>query len=213
MHKRILVLFVFNTSASHGVAASITLPRSNHGQSTGAEKAGSNHGQLDSLTVLDEFQAIMVDKVALPAPAADTRAHILQGARNLSVHQVPLEPFSPMHVQVHIRSVGLSSSDLIYYETHSHNGRPLKAPLIIGKEATGEITALGAMAAKTWPHLQIGSRIAIEPSIPCRICHECASGKYNVCVNMRSAANAAREPYVHGFLRQFVNWPGEMVHP
>lgn len=148
-----------------------------------------------------------------PALVVDTKAHILQGARNLTVHQVPLEPFSPMHVQVRIRSVGLSSSDLIYFETHTHNGRPLKAPMIIGKEATGEITALGVMAARTWPHLQVGSRIAIEPSIPCRICHECASGKYNVCVNMRSAANAAREPYVHGFLREYVNWPGEMVHP
>lgn len=146
-------------------------------------------------------------------PVESTQAHVLEAPRKLGLRQIRLESFSPMDVQIRIHSVAISTTDIMYFETNLHNGRPLHGPIILGREATGEIIAVGAMAARTWPHLQIGSRIAIEPGIPCRICHDCASGKYNICVNMRAAANASREPYVHGFLRQYLNWPGEMVHP
>lgn len=157
----------------------------------------------------------MTDKTIPPGgqgPRDRTDAHILEGARKLGIRKVPLEPFTPAHVQINIRSVGLSSSDLNYYETGAHYGRPFNAPLIVGKEATGEITAIGVSVRLNWPHLKVGSRVVIEPGLPCRMCDKCTSGTYNVCVNMRSAAYAGREPFVHGFLRQYVNWPGEMVH-
>lgn len=152
------------------------------------------------------------DGTAVPPTVARTKAQVLERPRGLRLQDVPLEAFSALHVQVRLHSIGLSSSDLIYYSTFAHEGASLKAPIIIGKEAVGEIIAVGSLVAKTWPHLRLGSKVAIEPSIPCRICHECTTGKYNVCVNMRSAAHAAREPYVHGFLRKEVNWPGEMTH-
>lgn len=139
-------------------------------------------------------------------------AHILQGPCNLTIQNIPLEVFTPAHVQIRIHSVGLSSSDLNYYETGSHYGRTLTSPLILGKEATGEITVVGSNVSLNWPDVRVGSRVVIEPGLPCRMCQRCISGKYNVCVNIRTAAYAGREPFVHGFLRQHVNWPGEMVH-
>lgn len=141
-----------------------------------------------------------------------TYAHILEGPRKLTLQNVPLEVFTPNYVQVCIQSIALSSSDLHYYETAAHYGKALTAPIILGRQAAGQITALGSNVGTSWPRLKAGSRVVIEPSLPCRLCQKCISGKYNVCVNMRSAACAGREPYVHGFLRQHVNWPGEMVH-
>jgi L-iditol 2-dehydrogenase len=154
-----------------------------------------------------------VRSAAHPNGLVRTKAQVLDGARTLRMHDLPLDPVSPLHVQVRIHSVGLSDSDLMHFTTLSNDGISLRAPLIVGQEATGEITVVGAMVAQTYPHLQVGLKVAIEPSIPCRTCQKCIAGKYNICLNMLVAASGAREPYVHGFLREYANWPGEMVHP
>lgn len=161
----------------------------------------------------------MPDKpMALPVLGAQgdhlhTTAYFLDGVRKLVLlREVPLEVFTPAHVQISIQSLGLSGGDLMYYETSAYYGRPLRTPIMIGKEAAGKLTALGGNVRLNWPDLAVGSRVVIEPSIPCRLCQKCVLGKYNVCVNMRTAAFAGREPYVHGFLREYVNWPSELVH-
>ncbi|CAD6570106.1 MAG: hypothetical protein CYPHOPRED_003741 [Cyphobasidiales sp. Tagirdzhanova-0007] len=147
--------------------------------------------------------------------AVRTRAVVLQAARSLAFQELPLESFSGgLHVQIRIRSVGLSSGDLSYYTTFAHVGHKLRSPIVLGKEAAGQIVAVGAYVSKTFPHLSIGTRVVIEPGIPCRICHDCQMGRYNVCPNKRTAGSAeGRTTQIHGCLRKLVNWPAEMVHP
>ena len=138
--------------------------------------------------------------------AVQSKALVLRGSRQLQAEEIPLEHFGPLHVQVRVRSIGLSSPDLANYQRAPQSG------LVLGKEASGQIVAVGTHIAKTWPHLQIGHRVVLEPSIPCRVCNECSIGRYNVCPNVRTAGTAITKPYVHGFMRKLVNWPGEMIH-
>lgn len=150
------------------------------------------------------------------APAVRTRAAVLYSPKNLRNEEIPLEAFSGgLHVQVQLRSVGLSARDLHYY-THGStaNGEyRIQTPLVLGKEGAGQIMGIGAFVNKTWPHLQVGTRVVLEPGIPCRVCTECSNGRYNVCANLRTAGSAKSMPHISGFLRERVNWPGEMVHP
>ena len=150
------------------------------------------------------------------AAAVKTRAVVLHGPRSLVFEELPLESFTGgLHVQVRIRSIGLSGGDLSYYTTFAHQGHKLQSPIVLSKEAVGQIVAIGAYVPKTFPHLKIGTRVVIEPGIPCRICQECQRGRYNVCENKRTAGSAEGKSahHIHGCMRKLVNWPGEMVHP
>lgn len=46
---------------------------------------------------------------------------------------------------------------------------------------------------------KVGSRVAIEPGVPCRMCLYCKSGRYNLCKDMVFCAT----PPVHGSLRRY----------
>lgn len=138
--------------------------------------------------------------------ASQTRAVVLRSTGTLQVEEVPLEHFGPLHVQVQIKSIGLNSADLSHYLEAPEHG------LVLGREASGTIVAIGTHVDKTWRHLSVGARVVLEPSIPCRVCNECSMGRYNVCSNVRTAGSAVEKPYMHGFMRTYVNWPGEMVH-
>lgn len=156
------------------------------------------------------------------APAIRTRATVLHGRERLQSEEIPLEAFSGgLHVQVSIRAVGLSSSDIHQYahspqassSSSQSNGvanTSKSGGVVLGKEGAGMIVAVGARVNKTFAHLRIGKRVVLEPAVPCRICRECSSGRYNICQKLTKAG--AGEGATPGFLRELVNWPAEMVH-
>ena len=37
-------------------------------------------------------------------------------------------------------------------------------------------------------HLKPGDRVAIEPGVPCRLCKDCKTGRYNLCPDMKFCA-------------------------
>ena len=48
-----------------------------------------------------------------------------------------------------------------------------------------------------------GDKVAIEPGVPCRMCHICHTGRYNLCRDMKFCAT----PPVDGNLCQYYNHP------
>ena len=48
-----------------------------------------------------------------------------------------------------------------------------------------------------------GDKVAIEPGVPCRMCHICHAGRYNLCTDMKFCAT----PPVDGNLCQYYNHP------
>lgn len=91
--------------------------------------------------------------------------------------------------------VGICGSD-VHYLVHGRIGDfIMKAPMIIGHEASGVVHKLG----KNVKSLAVGDRVAIEPGVPCRICEFCKGGKYNLCPEMAFCAT----PPFDGNLRRF----------
>lgn len=56
--------------------------------------------------------------------------------------------------------------------------------MVLGHESAGIISKVGPAVSS----LKVGDRVALEPGTPCRFCHYCRAGKYNLCSKMKFAA-------------------------
>ncbi len=105
----------------------------------------------------------------------------------------------PHDVRIAIHTVGICGSDVHYY-THGKIGPfVVKEPMILGHEAAGKITAVGAEVT----HLKVGDRVCMEPGIPDLNSKAVRLGMYNVDPAVRFWAT----PPVNGCLTP------EVVHP
>ncbi|SCG11805.1 L-iditol 2-dehydrogenase [Streptomyces sp. MnatMP-M27] len=101
-----------------------------------------------------------------------------------------------------IGAVGLCGSDLHYY-AHGENGpNVLRSPTALGHEAAGTVLGDGGP-------LPAGTRVAIEPAIPCGRCHACRAGRYNQCPH----GHCFGSPPTDGALTGHLTVPAEFAHP
>jgi len=130
----------------------------------------------------------------------ELRALVLEKKGELSLREMPVdEPLGPRDVRVAIHTVGICGSDVHYY-THGAIGPfVVKAPMILGHEASGIVTETGEGVAT----LQVGDRVCMEPGIPDPDSRATRLGLYNLDPAVRFWAT----PPVHGILRSSV------VHP
>ena len=100
----------------------------------------------------------------------------------------------------------------MHYYSHGANGTfKIQAPMVLGHESCGIITALPA----TLPagcNLQVGDRVALEVGINCKNCTFCKRGRYNLCSNMRFASSAKTFPHLDGTLCEVMNHPLDLCH-
>jgi L-iditol 2-dehydrogenase len=96
-------------------------------------------------------------------------------------------------------------SDVHYYEHGRIGTYVVDKPLVLGHEAGGEVTEVGAGVAGLTP----GQRVSIEPGVPCRSCVQCLAGRYNLCADVRFFAT----PPYDGAFAEYVVMPEAFVHP
>ncbi|SDI60714.1 NAD(P)-dependent alcohol dehydrogenase [Salipiger marinus] len=99
----------------------------------------------------------------------------------------------PRDVRIKLHTVGICGSDVHYY-THGKIGQfEVKAPMILGHEASGTVIETGAEVQD----LAVGDRVCMEPGIPDPNSRATRLGLYNVDPAVRFWAT----PPVHGVLR------------
>ena len=103
-------------------------------------------------------------------------------------------------VQIKIHSVGICGSDVHYYQHGRIGPFVVKAPMVLGHEASGVVLAVGSNVS----HLKVGDRVCMEPGIPDMNSAQTRSGIYNLDPAVRFWAT----PPVHGCLRETVIHPG-----
>lgn len=128
------------------------------------------------------------------------QALVLEKIHELSLRDFPVdEALGPHDVRIDLRTVGICGSDVHYY-THGAIGQFIvREPMILGHEASGVITEVGAAVT----HLKVGDRVCMEPGIPDPNSKATLQGMYNLDPAVRFWAT----PPVHGVLRPSV------VHP
>ncbi|MFI0419796.1 2,3-butanediol dehydrogenase [Spongiactinospora sp. 9N601] len=139
------------------------------------------------------------------------RAAVWHGARDVRVLDVEVPAPGPGEVTIAVAYCGICGSDLHEYADGPHAipvGTPhpesgVAAPLILGHEFCGVVTAVG----RAVPGLSPGDRVAVEPHYRCGMCPRCAAGEYNLCRHFGFAGLMG-----HGGLAEWATLPAYMLH-
>lgn len=129
----------------------------------------------------------------------DYKALVLAGRRRLRIETRKAAPLAPDQVRVKMAAVGVCGSDMHYFETFGNVGRELRHPLILGHEAAGVVTEVGADARRLRP----GDKVVINPLHHCGVCPACRRGELSQCDDARFPGSALTVPHVDGFFREY----------
>ena len=133
------------------------------------------------------------------------QALVLEQKGRLALRKIAVdEALGPRDVRVDIHTVGVCGSDVHYY-THGAIGPfVVKAPMILGHEASGTVSEVGAEVTSLRP----GDRVCMEPGIPDPNSRATRLGLYNLDPEVRFWAT----PPVHGVLRPSVVHPAAFTY-
>lgn len=111
-----------------------------------------------------------------------TQALVLEEVGKLSLREIDVcEPFTDDDVRIDIKSVGICGSDVHYYKHGVIGPFVVKQPMILGHEASGVVSEVGANVT----HLAVGDRVCVEPGVPDPHSKETRLGRYNMCRKLR----------------------------
>ncbi|MFM8515430.1 MAG: alcohol dehydrogenase catalytic domain-containing protein, partial [Actinomycetota bacterium] len=133
------------------------------------------------------------------------RASVLSASQTITMEEREVPSPAPHEVLVEIKSVGICGSDIPYVEHGRIGSFIVNGPLILGHGASGQIVAVGDAVTDIAP----GTRVALEPGVPCKVCVQCTAGRYNLCPDVIFFAT----PPVDGTFTQFVALDRQFVHP
>jgi D-xylulose reductase len=121
------------------------------------------------------------------------KALVLEEKGVLSLREIDLpQEVGPDDVKIAIHTVGICGSDVHYYTHGAIGPYVVKAPMVLGHEAAGVITEVGANVRG----LAVGDRVCMEPGIPDLSSRASKLGIYNVDPAVRFWAT----PPIHGVL-------------
>lgn len=121
-----------------------------------------------------------------------------------SVQRRPVPQPAIGEVLIRVAAVGVCGSDVHWFQHGRIGDTRVTAPLVLGHEASGRITAVGAGVDPG----RIGQKVAIEPGFPCRRCAQCSAGRYNLCPDVRFYAT----PPIDGAFAEYVVAPADFAH-
>src|SRR5438552_3912494 len=132
------------------------------------------------------------------------RALTLVADRQLVIAEIPAPP-SPGtgEVQIAVKAVALNHIDVWGYRGMAFAKR--KLPLVVGAEASGELTAFGEGIARFKP----GQKVVMYGALTCGACRACREGRDNLCENVAGIMGF----HVDGFAREFLNLAERLVIP
>src|SRR4051812_20523556 len=132
------------------------------------------------------------------------RALTLVADRKLELIEQPAPPPpGEAEVQIRVQAVGLNHIDVWGWRGMAFAKR--KLPLVIGAEAAGEITAVGAGVSDHKP----GDRVVMYGALTCGHCKACREGRDNLCENVGGLMGF----HVDGFARDLLNFPARLAIP
>jgi L-iditol 2-dehydrogenase len=130
---------------------------------------------------------------------------VMTSLQNIEILERPMPVFGSDDVLLKIEYCGVCGSDVHFFEEGCIGARKVEYPHVLGHEASGEVVAVGDKVG----HLKVGTKVFVEPGIPCGHCEFCRSGRYNLCPDL---VFLSCPPY-DGLLSSYVAVPASMVYP
>ncbi len=125
----------------------------------------------------------------------------IYGAHDLRLEDDAAAELGATDVELRLGAGGICGSDLHYYQHGRVGAFVMREPLIPGHEASGVVARIGSKVTR----VQVGDKVAINPSHACGQCNYCLGGRFNLCRHMRFLGSASVFPHVQGmFSERFV---------
>ena len=125
---------------------------------------------------------------------------VINAPDDLQVVEQDAGELAPGQVLVQVGYGGICGSDLHYFHQGGFGTVRIKRPMILGHEVAGTVAAV----APDVTAVQVGDRVAVNPSRPCSRCVYCLEGLPNQCLDMRFYGSAMRDPHVEGAFRNLL---------
>jgi L-idonate 5-dehydrogenase len=122
---------------------------------------------------------------------------VIHAPHDLRVDEREVEPLGEGQVRVQVGFGGICGSDLHYFHAGGFGTVRIKRPMALGHEVAGTVVGV----AKGVTRVQVGDRVAVNPSRPCGRCVHCLEGLPNQCLDMRFYGSAMRDPHIEGAFR------------
>ncbi|WP_137931450.1 NAD(P)-dependent alcohol dehydrogenase [Mesorhizobium comanense] len=133
------------------------------------------------------------------------QALVLEKKGELSLREIALPlDVGPDDVKVAIHTVGVCGSDVHYYTHGAIGSYVVRAPMVLGHEASGTVVDVGANVTT----LKAGDRVCMEPGVPNLSSRAAKLGIYNVDPDVRFWAT----PPVHGVLAPYAVHPAAFTY-
>ncbi len=137
------------------------------------------------------------------------RAIVVHAPRDLRLDELDAPAPGPGEVRLRMAVGGICGSDLHYYQHGGFGTVRLRQPMALGHEVSGVVEAAGAGVEG----LPVGTRVALNPSMPCGHCRFCLEGNQRQCLDMRFLGSAMRFPHVGGGFREMMTVPAAQAVP
>jgi L-iditol 2-dehydrogenase len=129
----------------------------------------------------------------------------LHGLRDIRLDDIPTPDPGPGEALIRVRAMGVCGSDVHFYVDGRIGDDIAPLPYILGHEFSGEISALGPGVDGP----PVGTRVAVDPAVPCGRCEVCLDGNPNCCPDTRFPAS----PPVQGALCEWYAHPAHLCVP
>jgi L-iditol 2-dehydrogenase len=133
------------------------------------------------------------------------KALVLKAYNDFTYTVVPDPRIEPQEVLVRVEACGICGSDV--HGMDGSTGRRIP-PVIMGHEASGVITAVGANVTD-W---QTGERVTFDSTIYCGTCHFCRQGRINLCDNRRVLGVSCADYRQDGAFAEYVAVPQHILY-
>ena len=103
---------------------------------------------------------------------------VLNAPENIIFREIPIPEVKEGQVLIKIHKIGICGTDIRVFEGEC---KDISYPVTQGREAAGEIVAVGSEVQNLFP----GQKVTVQPQIACGYCRHCQKGKYNLCEKLK----------------------------
>jgi len=123
----------------------------------------------------------------------------LHAVGDLRLHDESIPEPGYDEVLIRVKAVGICASDIHWVEEGTTGDDVITAPFVLGHEFGGVVES-GDLK---------GTRVAVDPTVPCDTCEFCLRGDPNLCPDHYFAGQAPQD----GALREYISWPMKAIIP
>lgn len=123
----------------------------------------------------------------------------LHDVGDLRIHDEEIPVPQAGEALLRVTAVGICGSDIHWFAEGTTGSANFSAPFVLGHEFAAVVES-GELK---------GTRVAVEPHVPCGRCEFCAAGNPNLCPHHYFAGQAPQD----GALREYMCWPENMLFP